>query len=66
MSFFSIKDSFGTTQLLVLRKQEDAGRLSALSEVPVESTVLIEGQVRMRPEKSRRPVSHWFFDTSRR
>jgi aspartyl-tRNA synthetase len=58
MSFFPIKDSFGTTQLVVLRQGAAVGRLSALSEVPVESTVLIEGQVRMRPERSRRPVSH--------
>lgn len=57
MSFFPIKDSSGTTQLVVLRKGDAAGRLSALSQVPVESTVLIEGQVRLRPEKSRRPVS---------
>jgi aspartyl-tRNA synthetase len=58
MSFFPIRDSSGTTQLVILRKDAQSDRLSALSEVPVESTVLIEGQVRMRPEKSRRFVSH--------
>jgi aspartyl-tRNA synthetase len=58
MSFFSIRDSSGTTQLVVLRNEVIASRLSALSEVPVESTVQIEGKVRMRPENSRRPVSH--------
>lgn len=57
MSFFPIRDSSGTTQLVVLRKGESSGPLSALSEVPVESTVVIEGHVRMRPEKSRRLVS---------
>ncbi|KAF7985215.1 hypothetical protein HWV62_7846 [Athelia sp. TMB] len=57
MSFFPIRDSFGTTQLVVLRKGDAADRLSALSDIPVESTVLIQGQVRLRPEKSRRPES---------
>lgn len=56
MSFFPIKDSSGTTQLVVIRKGDVAGRLSALSQVPVESAVLIEGQVRLRPENSQRPV----------
>jgi len=57
MSFFPIRDSSGTTQLVVLREGAKSDRLSALSEVPVESTVLIEGEVRMRPEKSRRSES---------
>lgn len=58
MSFFPIRDSFGTTQLVVLRKGDAAARLSALSDIPVESSILIQGQVRLRPEKSRRPVCH--------
>lgn len=58
MSFFPIKDSSGTTQLVVHRHRDSAtAHLAALSDVPVESTVLIEGQVRVRPEKARRPVS---------
>ncbi|KAI6105528.1 hypothetical protein F5141DRAFT_1124249 [Pisolithus sp. B1] len=55
MSFFPIKDSHGTTQLVVRRKRDScAGDLAALSDIPVESTVLIEGEVRVRPEGSRR------------
>jgi aspartyl-tRNA synthetase len=57
MSFFPIKDSFGTTQLVVFRKKDGFCDLSAMSDVPVESTVLVEGQVRLRPEKDQRPVS---------
>jgi aspartyl-tRNA synthetase len=65
MSFFPIRDSSGTTQLVILRKGEASGRLSALSDVPVESTVVIEGQVRLRPENSRRLVSYGsWHDTS--
>ncbi|KAF9246979.1 tRNA synthetases class II-domain-containing protein [Melanogaster broomeanus] len=52
LSFFPIKDSSGTTQLVALRK---GAQSTSLSDVPVESTVLIEGQVRVRPEKDRRP-----------
>ncbi|KAI6106741.1 tRNA synthetases class II-domain-containing protein [Pisolithus croceorrhizus] len=55
MSFFPIKDSHGTTQLVVRRKRDScAGDLAAMSDIPVESTVLIEGEVRVRPEGSRR------------
>ncbi|KAH7930300.1 hypothetical protein BV22DRAFT_1140177 [Leucogyrophana mollusca] len=54
LSFFPIKDSSGTTQLVVHRNGDEDGNLTALSAVPVESTVLIEGKVRVRPEKSRR------------
>ncbi|KAJ8585301.1 hypothetical protein M405DRAFT_911871 [Rhizopogon salebrosus TDB-379] len=53
MSFFPIKDSSGTTQL-VIRKGNADDHLAALSDVPVESTIVIEGQVRIRPEQSRR------------
>jgi len=51
MSFYPLKDSYGTTQLIV---NHDAG-LSALSSLPVESTVLIEGTVLLRPLTARRP-----------
>lgn len=57
MSFFPIRDSSGTTQLVVLRKGVLANHLSALSEVSTESTVLIQGKVCLRPENSRRSVS---------
>lgn len=58
MSFFPIKDSSGITQL-VIRKGSPDDHLAALSDVPVESTIVIEGQVRVRPEQSRRDVSYW-------
>ncbi|KAH7916741.1 hypothetical protein BJ138DRAFT_1169052 [Hygrophoropsis aurantiaca] len=54
LSFFPIKDSSGTTQLVVHRNGNEDAHLMALSDVPVESTVLIEGQVLIRPEKSQR------------
>ncbi|KAF8897296.1 hypothetical protein BD779DRAFT_1490101 [Infundibulicybe gibba] len=52
MSFFPLKDSFGTTQLIV-----NHTRPASLSEVPVESAVLIEGTVLLRPHSARRPGS---------
>ncbi|KAI6035436.1 tRNA synthetases class II-domain-containing protein [Pisolithus orientalis] len=56
MSFFPIKDSHGVTQLVVRRKRDSCAgdHLAALSDIPVESTVLIEGEVRVRPQSSRR------------
>lgn len=58
MSFFPLKDSYGMTQLVVVRKKdlEDGDPLLALSDVPPESVVLIKGQVRMRPPNSTRRV----------
>ena len=55
MSFHPLKDSYGTTQLIV---NHDAG-LSALASLPVESVVLIEGTVLLRPLTARRPVSDY-------
>lgn len=57
MSFFPIKDSSGTTQLVVNRKRDLTAHLGRLSDIPVESTVLIEGLVHARPETARRTVS---------
>jgi len=57
MSFYPLKDSYGTTQLIV--NNEAASSLSALAKVPVESTVLIEGTVLLRPPTARRPVSEY-------
>ncbi|EGO01732.1 hypothetical protein SERLA73DRAFT_48521, partial [Serpula lacrymans var. lacrymans S7.3] len=51
LSFFPIQDASGSLQLVVQRKK--AG-LCGLSAVPVESTVLIEGRVCVRPAESRR------------
>lgn len=53
LSFFPIKDASGTTQLVVRRNP----LLASLSDVPVESAVLIQGRVSERPPKDRRPVS---------
>ncbi|KAH7887947.1 hypothetical protein F5I97DRAFT_2013398 [Phlebopus sp. FC_14] len=54
LSFFRIKDSSGITQLVVRRKQDNGDQLTHLSGVPVESALLIEGQVCVRPRQSQR------------
>ncbi|KAJ7507537.1 tRNA synthetases class II-domain-containing protein [Mycena galericulata] len=54
LSFFPLKDSLGTTQLIV-NHPEVAGNQPSLSEVPVESAVLIEGTVLARPPAAKRP-----------
>ncbi|KZT26927.1 aspartyl-tRNA synthetase, partial [Neolentinus lepideus HHB14362 ss-1] len=53
--FVPIKDSHGTTQLLLSREHSSEDVFNGLCSVSPESIVLIEGQVRLRPEKSRRP-----------
>ena len=53
MSFFHLKDSYGMTQLIVNHSPSSP----RLSQVPVESVVLIEGLVTLRPPKARKPVS---------
>ncbi|KAJ7774320.1 tRNA synthetases class II-domain-containing protein [Mycena maculata] len=50
LSFFPLKDSLGTTQLVVNHPE-----VPSLSEVPVESAVLIEGTVLGRPPAAKRP-----------
>ncbi|KAL1676450.1 tRNA synthetases class II-domain-containing protein [Schizophyllum commune] len=50
VSFFPLKDSSGATQLVVKRDGSAAG----LSDVTVESVVLVEGEVSLRPENQRR------------
>jgi aspartyl-tRNA synthetase len=54
LSFFPLRDASGTTQL-ALHAAAD-GALATLSASPVESAVLVEGEVRLRPEGQRRPV----------
>jgi len=56
LSFFPLKDSYGTTQLAVHRDHVSAEKLAALSTVPPESVVLIQGRVRSRPIQSKRDV----------
>ncbi|KAF8204946.1 aspartyl-tRNA synthetase [Pholiota molesta] len=52
-SFFQLKDSYGATQLLVDHLQGPAW--SALAHIPVESAVLIQGTVALRPAEARKP-----------
>ncbi|OSC99221.1 hypothetical protein PYCCODRAFT_1518230 [Trametes coccinea BRFM310] len=56
MSFFGIRDSYGTTQLVVDARKCGADVLAAMREASEESTVLIEGIVTQRPESQRRDV----------
>ena len=56
LSFFPLRDSYGITQLVVHRDQTNAQKLAALSAVPPESVVLIQGRVRSRPNHSKRSV----------
>ncbi|KAF8314877.1 uncharacterized protein EI90DRAFT_3159368 [Cantharellus anzutake] len=68
MAFFSLKDSFGTTQLVALPRH-DASKdgssapsfspisrniIEELSNVPLESTLLIQGRVKTRPQQAQR------------
>lgn len=53
MSFFHLKDSYGMTQLIVNHSPSSP----TLSQIPVESVVLIEGLVTLRPPNARKPVS---------
>ncbi|KAF8271780.1 hypothetical protein EI94DRAFT_1770283 [Lactarius quietus] len=64
LSFFPLRDSYGTTQLVVHSphappsdpKNKQHNLINDLARVPVESTVLVQGTVRLRPDKQRRPV----------
>jgi len=55
-SFFPLKDSYGTTQLVVQRDKTNVQKFAALSAAPPESVVLIQGHVRSRPDHSKRSV----------
>ncbi|KAF8640125.1 hypothetical protein AX17_001361 [Amanita inopinata Kibby_2008] len=55
MSFFPLKDSYGTTQLVVHHSHSHPHLPHQLATVPVESAVLIQGTVLLRPENARRP-----------
>ena len=65
LSFFPLRDSYGTTQLVVHAPVGDpsldgdvqqSNHVTELARIPVESTVLVQGHVRLRPQKQRRPV----------
>lgn len=57
MWFYPLKDSSATVQLVV---PPEAGpdTLELMQNIPVESTVLIEGIVSERPSNQKRSVSH--------
>ncbi|KAF9507359.1 hypothetical protein BS47DRAFT_1377942 [Hydnum rufescens UP504] len=59
LSFFSLKDSYGTTQLVVKKerltnplKEED--KISQLIKTPLDSTLLVRGIVKARPADAQR------------
>ncbi|KAG8903201.1 hypothetical protein FRB99_003613 [Tulasnella sp. 403] len=54
MSFFSLRDTSGTAQVVVRRSNAiDGDILSRMSEVPVESVVIVKGKVKSRPQNAR-------------
>ncbi|KAF8901713.1 tRNA synthetases class II-domain-containing protein [Gymnopilus junonius] len=61
-SFYHLKDSFGMTQLLVDHVHGDCW--AELSQIPVESTVLIEGTVLLRPVEARKPGNTGTIDVN--
>ncbi|KAF8609513.1 hypothetical protein BDV93DRAFT_535929 [Ceratobasidium sp. AG-I] len=54
LSFFTLKDGDGQTQLLVRYSKSENMDYPKLDEVPVESVVLVEGKVVARPGSSKR------------
>ena len=56
LSFFGLRDSYGTTQLVADARTLGPELLAALRDVPEESTVLVEGVVRERPTSQQRNV----------
>lgn len=59
LSFFPLKDSYGTTQLVIRHDPTNVDKFAALSATPPESVVLIQGSVGSRPDCSKRPVSFY-------
>ncbi|KAH8830226.1 hypothetical protein DL96DRAFT_1592058 [Flagelloscypha sp. PMI_526] len=55
--FFPLKDSSGTTQLIVPRSNDPNSLYARISQVPTESVLLVEGTVVERPLDARRPGS---------
>lgn len=54
--FFPLKDSYGTVQLVV-PSDADPEMLALMRDIPLESTVLVEGTVHERPATQKRSVS---------
>ncbi|KAI0773883.1 hypothetical protein C8Q74DRAFT_791548 [Fomes fomentarius] len=56
LSFFGVRDSSGTIQLVVDARTCGPELLAAMRAVPEESTVLVEGTVRARPGSQQRDI----------
>ena len=56
MSFFQLRDSYGATQLIADVRTCGEEVLNAMRKIPNESTVMVEGTVRVRPKSQRRDV----------
>ena len=56
MSFFQLRDSYGATQLIADVRTCGEEVLNAMRKIPNESTVVVEGTVRVRPKSQRRDV----------
>ena len=56
LSFFDLRDASGTTQLISDTRVCGAETLTAMRNIPEESTVLVKGVVSARPESQRRLV----------
>ena len=55
LSFFSLKDSYGSTQITVNRDTSESSKLlDELVTVPVDSVVVVEGLVQVRPEAAQK------------
>ncbi|KAI0699409.1 hypothetical protein BC835DRAFT_1405134 [Cytidiella melzeri] len=52
--FFPLRDSYGTLQLVV-QSDADSEMLALMRDIPVESTVLVQGTVHERPSHQKRP-----------
>ena len=59
MSFYTLKDSSGSTQLVATGRRLSAGTsLEYMSQIPPESSVVVQGEVKLRPLSSQRSVSN--------
>ncbi|KAF8592540.1 hypothetical protein K439DRAFT_1643638 [Ramaria rubella] len=57
LSFFTLKDSSGSTQLVVTDKQSEVNILESMRGIVHESSVLVEGIVTQRPLSAQRSAS---------
>lgn len=58
LSFYTLKDSSGSTQLVAAsRPSPEADILESMRQIPLESSILVEGEAKARPSRARRAVS---------